>query len=576
MSQNQRLGLDYAQKYKILNGRVIFANYVQRRQMVNEGLLLGLNVFPPTNDASIIPRIKDGEVNTTPEELASYLGQQNIISVLTVPGAPTSVSATPGNTQATVSFTAPTSDGGSAITGYTVTSSPGGFTATGASSPLTVTGLTNGTAYTFTVVATNSIGNSVSSSASAPVTPATVPGSPISLSATFGNTQVTVSFSPPLSDGGSAITGYTVTASPGNFTATGASSPLTVTGLTNGTTYSFTAVATNIIGNSLPSPAIPGTPATVPDAPTSVSATAGNAQATISFTAPASDGGSAITGYTVTSSPGNFTATGASSPLTVTGLTNGTAYTFTVVATNSIGNSVASAASSPVTPNPPGDAIIASLTTSLAAYNAAANGDWVKITTTEYANLKTNVTGTIRAGTSDTYMASSSASGLTVSDQSALVANQVSANSLAVPANNYVYACSIIYAQNVPATDMRVYTNTNSTSYTGFNQIGTVLPATTSGVSGFATNCYVLKGVSTTNGATAGLFAVFTGQTASSATRIAFVTPILSGAPTLRYLLFTPGATGGSPTSSSVMSGSLANYSAFQIQALTTPTKQWA
>jgi Concanavalin A-like lectin/glucanases superfamily/Fibronectin type III domain len=73
-------------------------------------------------------------------------------------------------------------------------------------------------------------------------------------------------------------------------------------------------------------------------------------QATISFTTPASNGGSAITSYTVTSSPGGFTATGTSSPLTVTGLTNGTSYTFTVHATNINGNGVESVASNSVTP----------------------------------------------------------------------------------------------------------------------------------------------------------------------------------------------------------------------------------
>lgn len=74
------------------------------------------------------------------------------------PGAPTSVTATGGDTQATISFTAPTFTGiPPGITGYRAISSPGGFTATGASSPLTVTGLTNGTAYTFNVDATNGV-----------------------------------------------------------------------------------------------------------------------------------------------------------------------------------------------------------------------------------------------------------------------------------------------------------------------------------------------------------------------------------------------------------------------------------
>ncbi len=89
-------------------------------------------------------------------------------------------------------------------------------------------------------------------------------------------------------------------------------------------------------------------PATSPDAPTGISVTAGNAQATVTFTAPASNGGAAITSYTVTSSGGQ-TASGASSPLTVTGLTNGVAYTFTVTATNSAGTGSASSASPSVT-----------------------------------------------------------------------------------------------------------------------------------------------------------------------------------------------------------------------------------
>ncbi len=89
---------------------------------------------------------------------------------------------------------------------------------------------------------------------------------------------------------------------------------------------------------------------TVPGAPTNVTATAGNAQATVSFSPPASDGGSPILSYTVTSSPGSFSATGAASPITVTGLTNGTAYTFTVQATNAQGTGAPSAPSNSVTP----------------------------------------------------------------------------------------------------------------------------------------------------------------------------------------------------------------------------------
>ena len=115
-----------------------------------------------------------------------------------------------------------------------------------------------------------------------------------------------------------------------------------VSGLTNGDRYTFTVRATNTAGAGISSS--PST-AVVPDPPraaTAITATAGNAQASVAFTVPASDGGSAITSYTVTardstSGNGGETATGSSSPVVVTGLTNGDRYTFTVTATNGAG-----------------------------------------------------------------------------------------------------------------------------------------------------------------------------------------------------------------------------------------------
>src|SRR5205085_6291348 len=104
-----------------------------------------------------------------------------------VPGAPGSVSAARGDASATVTWTAPQSDGGSPILSYEVTAAPGGATASTTGALMaSVTGLTNGTAYTFTVRATNAVGQGSASSPSSAVTPAAVPGAPAGVSATAG------------------------------------------------------------------------------------------------------------------------------------------------------------------------------------------------------------------------------------------------------------------------------------------------------------------------------------------------------------------------------------------------------
>ncbi len=289
--------------------------------------------------------LPSGSVNASP------------VAPATVPGAPTGLAATPGNGQVGLTWSAPASDGGSPITSYTATASPGGASCTTASLGCTVSGLTNGQTYSFTVVATNGVGDSLPSGSvnASPVAPATVPGAPTGLAATPGNGQVGLTWSAPASDGGSPITSYTATASPGGASCTTASLGCTVSGLTNGQTYSFTVVATNGVGDSLPSGSVnasPVAPATVPGAPTGLAATPGNGQVGLTWSAPASDGGSPITSYTATASPGGASCTTASLGCTVSGLTNGQTYSFTVVATNGVGDSLPSGSvnASPVAP----------------------------------------------------------------------------------------------------------------------------------------------------------------------------------------------------------------------------------
>jgi FtsP/CotA-like multicopper oxidase with cupredoxin domain len=287
-------------------------------------------------------------------ELQAMLG-------ITAPSAPLSVTAVagvpvPGAGAATVAWLAPATDGGSAITGYTVTASGvGGQTCT-TTGALTcdVTGLTGGTAYTFTVTATNVAGTGPASLPSNAVIPPVAPDPPTGVTAAAGNAQAAVTWLAPAFNGGLPITGYTVTASGigGQTCTTTGALTCPVTGLFNGTSYTFTVTATNLAGTSLPSsPSNAVTPMTVPDAPTAVVAVGGNLQAAISWTAPAGNGGSAIISYLVTSSTGGRTcATTGALSCSVTGLTNGQPYSFTVTATNLAGTSLPSLPSNTVTP----------------------------------------------------------------------------------------------------------------------------------------------------------------------------------------------------------------------------------
>ncbi len=188
------------------------------------------------------------------------------------------------------------------------------------------------------------------------------PAAPVNLSATVGNGQVTLSWDDP---GNDTITKYQYSTNGGtNFTDIGSSdnetTAYTVTGLTNGTQYTLAVRAVNDGGDGTAS-TVTATPETVPDAPTSLTATGADTSVTLAWTASVSDGGSAITMHQYrqkagTDNYGNWTdipesAHGGNNAIghTATGLDRGKTYTFLVRSVNSVGNSVASGEASALT-----------------------------------------------------------------------------------------------------------------------------------------------------------------------------------------------------------------------------------
>jgi hypothetical protein len=277
------------------------------------------------------------------------------VPVIAVPGAPTTLGATPGNAAARVTWKAGPSGGGP-IDSFRVSSYKAGVlqsTTTFASTATaqTIGGLLNGSSYTFKVAAHN-VGGWGAVSVASPAIVVGAPTAPTAPGAVPGSTQVTVRWAAPTSTNGSAVTGYTVRTYAGTTllkTSTlGVVTSTIVTGLANGTSYRFTIAARNARGTGPVSTA--NAVAGAPVAPTGVSATPGVAQATVKWTAPASANGAPVTGYVVTpyragvaQAARTFGTTATTQ--TITGLTSGASYTFRVAARNARGLGPASAAS---------------------------------------------------------------------------------------------------------------------------------------------------------------------------------------------------------------------------------------
>jgi hypothetical protein len=174
------------------------------------------------------------------------------------------VNATAGVASASIAWNAPVSNGGSNITLYTITSTPGSYTATSTTATLTVVnGLTPGVSYTFTIVATNAAGNSPSSLASPSVTIFTPPGPPTSLTAAAGTGTATLTWLSPSDTGNATISGYKIFNGANVYNpstkAFEADSPtlyssitpgIILSGLSNGTPYNLTIKTVNPAGVS--------------------------------------------------------------------------------------------------------------------------------------------------------------------------------------------------------------------------------------------------------------------------------------------------------------------------------------
>jgi fibronectin type 3 domain-containing protein len=363
------------------------ATNVATTSFTDSGLVNGTAYYytvAAVNSAGTSPR--SNEASATP-----------VLVQATVPSAPQSLVATSGNDSVGISWSAPASNGGSPITGYDVYrgTNPGSESATPLATNVAATSYTdtsaqNGTTYYYTVAAVNAVGVSAQSNEASATPHASVPSAPSGLVASGGNGSVVLSWAVPANDGNSPITGYDVYkgTSPGAESATPlatnvATTAFTDTGVVNGTTYYYKVAAVNGIGlspQSAEASATPSQPATVPSAPQGLTATGGNGTASLSWSAPASNGGAAVTGYDVYrgTSPGAESGTPAATNVTGTtftdtGLTNGTTYYFTVTALNAVGMSPpsgeASATAQATVPSAP-------LAVVAGAGNASVNVSW--------------------------------------------------------------------------------------------------------------------------------------------------------------------------------------------------------
>jgi len=291
---------------------------------------------------------------------AAGWSQLGVIPVVPTVGTATDVGTNIayGVGSASVTFT-PASSGGLASS-YTVASTAGGYSATGSSSPIVVSNIPTGTAATFTVTATNGYGNSLPTTATNSITTTSVPQTPTLGTASNPAGSAYAATAPAAltftagATGGKSIANYKWSTDGTTYNALSpaqTSSPLSIPGLSSGSSYTLRLKAVNANGDSITTAASNSvTISTVPQAPTVASVaseTSAVGRVRVGIT-PNATGNSPITSLRAIPSSGTPVSS-ATSPITITGLTPGSSYTVTATASNANGASLTSAASSTIT-----------------------------------------------------------------------------------------------------------------------------------------------------------------------------------------------------------------------------------
>lgn len=319
----------------------------------------------------------------------------------TTPSAPTNLEVVNGDKYLLASFV-PGSNGGAAISSYQYSTDNGSTwrTAAATTSPLSitsassdgVTALNNGTAYTVLVRAVNAQGAGTAST-SVSGTPRTNPEVPGSVVVSAGDATISVAFVANANDGGSAVTGYEYSTDGGatwrlrDPGTSMTSSPITITklssdgltALTNGTAYNVLIRAVNTSGPGKESATQTAIPASAPSAPAITSITPGDKKLSVAFSAGNSGGNAVLRNeYSLDGGSTWITAPSLNSPIVITGLTNGTAYSLQVRQVNALGNGASSVTvegiPSTIPAAPTVNQVIAGNATLSVDFTAASNG----------------------------------------------------------------------------------------------------------------------------------------------------------------------------------------------------------